>query len=285
MGDVQRCPPFYYVQDTPVCHRFMLIASYACGYSRGSCVQGVAAADQLAEALAYVKNTLGQDPESTVSIVDERPAVSPLARTGIQALIDWVRQHTGQVVVIVVADCKWLFGTCEEESGRLVAELRAELHFVRQRTIVPDAGIERHERLLTLIRASTLAHRSDDRLRCHRRKRMMKGNVRDEAWYGYRQGRHPAGEWIPHEEELRIVHRMHDLDLAGFTPVNIAQYLNRRGVQRNDGLPQWTKTQLIKILQRGRPKDFADVHGYRSPEFARWAAARIQHWPDSCTVT
>jgi hypothetical protein len=22
MGDVQRCPPFYYVQDTPVCHRF-----------------------------------------------------------------------------------------------------------------------------------------------------------------------------------------------------------------------------------------------------------------------
>jgi hypothetical protein len=74
MGDVQRCPPFYYVQDTPVCHRFMLIASYACVYSRGSCVQGVAAADQLAEALAYVKNTLGQ--ESTVSLVDERPVVS-----------------------------------------------------------------------------------------------------------------------------------------------------------------------------------------------------------------
>jgi hypothetical protein len=229
-----------------------------------------------------VKNNLGQ--ESTVSLVDERPAVSPLARTGIQALIDWVRQHTGQEVVIVVADCKWLFGTCEEESGRLMAELRAELYFVRQRTIVPDAGIERHDKLSTLIRSSTLAHRSDERLRCHRRKRMMKGNVRDEAWYGYRQGP-SAGEWIPHEEELRVVHRIFDLDLAGFTPVNIADYLNRHGVQRNDGLRQWTKTQLIKILKKGRPKDFADVHGYRSPEFARWAAARIQHWPDSCTVT
>lgn len=253
------------------------VAAYTCGHSRQGCLPGVAPADQLEMITQHLASTLEGHTIHTI-FKDDQPQVGPMARLGIREMVDWVEEANDKSkIVIVVADAKWLFGAYEDESGKLAGLLnRVELRFVRQCTLVPASGPDRALKLKRLIKDASITHNTETRMRKHRRKCWRHDTP--EAWYGYRSGGEGKDDWLPHEEELRVVHRCFDLYLAGWRALGIAGYLNQHNVRRTDGQAAWTKTQIQKILQRRRPLDFAEQHAYRAPEFIRWASSREDSW-------
>jgi hypothetical protein len=245
----------------------MGFVAYVCG---PSCMGSGRPNETVPEQVEVIRRYLADiGAKLTTTYRDDRPQLDPLSRQGIQGLVQWI-QSEGRGDVIVVSDARFMFSGSESASGKLTLRVHNEMHFVREKVVV-QPGVGRHKELARLIRSSRLQHSYDASLR-DKRKSQARRVCRNDAWYGYTKG--ADGDFIPCPKQLRAVHRVHDLALAGFTARDIAECLNKHRIPRPDHGARWTSNHIARILRRDRPRDLRHMYACQAPEFQEWVRSR-----------
>jgi hypothetical protein len=267
---VTMCPPSYLLSLQVICSstRFMLIALYACGHSTGS-RPGDSLSDQIDCIHRYTADHLGAGVRTT-EFKDLDPTVAPLRRPGIQCLLQWLDSAEGEGATVYVAHAKYLFSSCAEACGELTAQLRNDLHFVRER-LHAGTTADRHVILTSRIRSALALHAHDRERQRKRRQHAMAlySHGSTQPWYGYRKVTRTGNDiFVPEDSELRVVHLCHDLRwVPGYTPLRIMEELER---SQDVNL---SRRVVSKIIHRPRPKDGAEW-AFMSPIFLDWVTKR-----------
>jgi hypothetical protein len=250
-------------------HSRMGFVAYVCGPSSAGSGRPNETVPEQVEVIRRYLVDIGA--RLTTTYRDDRPQLAPLSRQGIQGLVQWVQSEDGRGDAIVVSDARFLFSGSESDCGKLtLSVVHSELHFIREQVVVTPGTIGRHKELARLIRSSCLQHSYDASLR-DKRKSQARRVCRNDAWYGYTKG--ADGDFIPCPKQLRTVHRVHDLALAGFTARGIAECLNKHRVPRPAHGARWTSNHIARILRRDRPRDLR-VYACQAPEFQEWVRSR-----------